>query len=212
MRRSGWIPSLLVLTLAVPAWAGPAAKLDPSAPSPVRLGGGTSPEDVFLRAREAARNDDISGMLRLLAPDAQAELCLMMYVSARMMIAMTGRTPRGARGAEQANQDLRALLKKHGAPEPDPSGPLPDLNDRAARRAAARKMFDGVDFPTFFTDLQAITERLGAKGGGMRLTQNTADGELSDLTLEGDRTTGKVGDRTHLFVRVDGRWYVELED
>ncbi len=212
MRRSGWIPSLLVLTLAVPAWAGPAAKLDPAHPSPVRVGGGSSPEDVFLRARAAARNDDVPGMLRLLAPDAQAELCLMMYVGTRMMIAMISRTPEGAKGAEKADQDLQALMKKHGAKEPDPSAPAPNLNDRAARRAVAREMFGGVDFPTFFTDLQAIAESLGSTGGGMRLKQNSIDGEISDLTLEGDRATGKVGDRTHLFVRVDGRWYVELED
>ena len=211
MRRSGWISSLLVLTLAVPAWAGPAAKLDPADPSPVRVGGGSSPEDVFLRARAAARDDDVSELLRLLAPDAQAELCLMMYLGTRMMIAMTGRTPERAEGAEQANRDLRALMKKNGATELDPSAPVPDLNDRVLRRAAAREMFGGVDFPTFFTDLQAIAERLGSTGGGMRLKQNSIDGELTDLTLEGDRATGKVGDRTHLFVRVDGRWYVELE-
>ncbi len=211
MRRSGWISSLLVLTLAVPAWAGPAAKLDPADPSPVRVGGGSSPEDVFLRARAAARDDDVSELLRLLAPDAQAELCLMMYLGTRMMIAMTGQTPERAEGAEQANRDLRALMKKNGATELDPGAPLPDLNDPVLRRAAAREMFGGVDFPTFFTDLQAIAERLGSTGGGMRLKQNSIDGELTDLTLEGDRATGKVGDRTHLFVRVDGRWYVELE-
>ncbi len=205
---------LLALTLAVPvpAWAGPAAKLDPGDPSPIRVGGGSSPEDVFQRAQAASRDDDVSGMLRLLAPDAQAELCLMMYVGTRMMIAMAGQTPGGANGAAKAEQDLQALMKKHGATEPDPIAPVPDLNDRAKRRAIAREMFGGVDFPTFFTDLQAIAEQMGATGGGMRLNQNSTGGELTDLTIDGDHATGSVEGRTHLFVRVDGRWYVELEE
>jgi hypothetical protein len=204
MNRSRLIVGLLVTSLASHAWAEPGpAKLDPRAPTALVIGGGTSPQDVFDRARIAAGEENVAGLLRLLAPDAQAELCLMMYVGTRMMIAMSE--------GQNAARELRAIMQKHGAREPDPSSPAPDFNDREARRAAARELFTGVDFPGFFEDLQKLAEKLGSTGGGMRLQKNSIGGQLTDLRIDGDHATGRVGDRVHAFVRVDGRWYVELD-
>jgi hypothetical protein len=176
-----------------------------------RHDGGKSPEDVFERARNAAKNNDQHSFFQLVAPDMRALMGFVMVTGARMGIAMKasmeGSDPTGA------TNELEALLRKHGVKSPPDGSPLVNLEDKAAVIAAARPMFEGVDVGALITDLQGLMTRLGFERGNTSITANEhLEGELTDLQIDGDHATASVGGEPGKFVRVNGRWYLEPDD
>lgn len=170
------------------------------------LDGGDSPQDVFRRAKVAAEKNDMRAFFHLVSPDARAQMGFTMVMGAKMGIALKANMEGGDGAA--ASKELDSLLEKHGVKELPEDAPALDLNDDEAVRAAAREMFDGVDVIPLVEDLQALMVKLGFQGGTMKITR-IAEGELTDLEMEGDRATATVGGKPGTFVKVNGRWYLE---
>jgi hypothetical protein len=172
------------------------------------LDGGKSPQDTFTRATAAAERNDMRAFFRLVSPDAHAQMGFVMVMGARMGIAMKAQMEKGDGAA--AEKELDALLKKHGVKEWPQDAPPVDPKDQQAVRAVARQMFDGVEVIALVEDLQALMGRLGFEGGSMKI-KKIAEGDLTDLKINGDHATATVGGKPGAFVKVNGRWYMDPE-
>lgn len=182
-------------------------------PPPAKiLDGGSSPEDVFHRAKTAAEEGDTRGFFRLLPPDTRVQIGFVMVTGARMAISM--QAAMSGNDAGPAEGKLTSMLKKYGVRDLPVNAHPVDLNDEESVLAAARYMFTGVDVIALVEDLQGFMTELGFGGGQSEVETSVdlEDAELTDLRIEGDRATATVGGKPGTFVRVDGRWYLEPED
>jgi hypothetical protein len=69
----------------------------------------------------------------------------------------------------------------------------------------------GVDQVSLIRDLMQLLESLpGDERSGESGPVDLPEGELTDVAIDGDHATGKLGDESVDFVRVDGRWYLDL--
>jgi hypothetical protein len=194
--------------------AGEASGADVAAsPPPAKiLDGGSSPEDVFHRAKTAADEGDTRGFFQLLPPDTRVQICFVMVTGARMAISMKA-SMTGSDGGP-AEDKLNAMLKKHGVRDLPVNAHPVDLDDEESVLAAARYMFTGVDVVALIEELQSFMSELGFGGGhsGVKTTAGLDDAELEDLKIEGDRATATVGGEPGTFIRINGRWYLEPEN
>jgi hypothetical protein len=207
------IPALLLLSalLALPVHGiASTTKGTPGNGNGAELEGGDSPEDVFERAKLAAKNDDSRAFFRLIPPDTRLQIGFFMVTGTRMALNMKAQMEGGDASFEVARLD--ALLAKHGVRAlPDNAAPV-DLNDPEALTRAAKYSLEGVDVYDLIEDLQAFMGRLGFQGAtsSVKPTGNI-NGGLTNLKIEGDRATATVDGKEGSFVKVNGRWYLMPE-
>ena len=67
--------------------------------------------------------------------------------------------------------------------------------------------------PAFFADIMGFIDELpdDTEGNASESPFSTPKGPLENLVIDGDRATATVGGEPGEFVRVDGRWYLELD-
>lgn len=172
--------------------------------------GGDSPQDVWRRARAAAKQKDPDTFFRLFPPDDRAMMGFTMVQGANIAISMKAAMQGG--DANAAQRELDAVLKKHGVKELPKGAPPVTSGDKDAVASAARQMFDGVDVVALMDDLISLMDKLGFEGGGWNFTQTgNVDAELANLKIEGNRATATLDGKPGTFVKVNGRWYIESD-
>ncbi|HEX2165586.1 MAG TPA: hypothetical protein VHM02_16710 [Thermoanaerobaculia bacterium] len=101
-----------------------------------------------------------------------------------------------------------ALLARHGVDELMEQETPPG----AAGPEAAAALFAGIDQVALIADLMDfMREEFPDEAAGEEPVPVPA-GELSGLTVDGDAAHGLIGGEEVDFVRVDGRWYLDLPD
>ena len=174
--------------------------------------GGSSPEEVFNRMRTAASEADYESMAGCISPEGRAGISVMMFLAAGMSAAFSqmgeemaaemaeaadAEPPQNAQG-EDLTAKLEALLARHGL-------------DQAALEAAgpaSGELPEQVESPEFFADIMTFVDEIPGEDGAAEQFQ-IPEGELTDVTIEGNQATAKLGDTPIEFVRIDGRWYLE---
>jgi hypothetical protein len=96
------------------------------------------------------------------------------------------------------------VLSKHGL-EDKADGPPPEAEGDA--KAAAKAAFEGVDLAAFIPDMFAFMDKhgKGTKKGPF------ADGEMTNLKIDGDAATAMAGDEKVRFAKVGDRWFIRME-
>ncbi|HUO86633.1 MAG TPA: hypothetical protein VM617_04520 [Thermoanaerobaculia bacterium] len=209
--------------------------------SPVTLSaatelGAATPEELVERLQRSAENEDFAELAACLAPEDRAVTALMMILGAGMMTAFAQMGSGMAEGmiegmaeafgaepveespeaaaavsdaaAEAAAAEVRfeELLERHGVAalmeedvEPGTGGP----------EAAARLLAD-VDQVALIADLMLFM-RESFPETGEETPASVPAGVLEGLVVDGDRARGRIGEEEVGFVRIDGRWFFELE-
>jgi hypothetical protein len=116
--------------------------------------------------------------------------------------------------AKQASVELQArheaIMQRYGLDQrmkdmqaaPDAGGGSPE--------EAMGKLLKGIDDRALIADLMGFMEDVGKSQGGENKKPMDIP-EITEYKIDGDHATGKAGDETVKFVRVDGRWYLVPE-
>lgn len=216
---------LLVLPVAPPAAA-------------TELGAAT-PQELVARVTKAAEARDFAELAACLAPEDRAAMSLMLVLGAGMMVAFSQMGAGLAEGmaegmaeafgaeleqAEEAPEAAAAraaeterlagltgryeeLLERHGIaklmeedPEPEATGP-----------EAAARLLASVDQVALIADLMGFMGEVFPEAAEEEPVAVPV-GELTDLVIEGDTARGRIGEEEGRFVRVDGRWFLAMEE
>lgn len=217
---------LLVLPVAPPAAAA------------TELGAAT-PQELVARVTKAAEARDFAELAACLAPEDRAAMSMMLVLGAGMMVAFSQMGAGLAEGMaegmaeafgaelEQAEESPEAvaaraaeterlagltgryeeLLERHGIaklmeedPEPEATGP-----------EAAAKLLASVDQVALIADLMGFMGEVFPEAAEEEPVAVPV-GELTDLVIEGDTARGRIGEEEGRFVRVDGRWFLAMEE
>jgi hypothetical protein len=86
-------------------------------------------------------------------------------------------------------------------------------NAGASPEESIGKLLEGIDERSLVVDLLGFMEDIG-KSQGKDHANDPMDlpKDVTDIKIDGDHATGKSGEETVRFVRVDGRWYLEPEN
>lgn len=161
--------------------------------------GGSSPEDVFEKAKSASEKKDWKTLYACFDPQ-ESDSVLFAFVMVAGFATM---------GNEAGAKEIEAICQKHGVKKGDGSG----LGSKEAQKKAAADAFSGVkDKPALFADLMTAVEKY-AKEGSVTIVKGT----LKDVKTDGDKATATMdkGDGktdTMKFIRRDGRWYFAADE
>src|SRR4029453_5661831 len=86
----------------------------------------------------------------------------------------------------------------------------PDADPAGSPDEAIGKLLAGVDERALIADLMGFMGDVGKTQGGENKKPMDIP-EITEYKIEGDHATGKAGDETVKFVKVDGRWYLVPE-
>ncbi|HEX6203640.1 MAG TPA: hypothetical protein VF100_11600 [Thermoanaerobaculia bacterium] len=107
--------------------------------------------------------------------------------------------------ASDMSARLEALLERHGVVELMEQ----DSDPAAAGPEAAAALLADVDQVALIADLMSFMSEAFPEAAGEEPTP-VPPGELTGLVVEGDTARGRIGEEEVAFVRVDGRWFVDL--
>jgi hypothetical protein len=196
--------------------------------------GAESPQALVDQVKQASADEDLAQMAALMAPDDRATLSLTMTMMLGMVIAfsqmggeMAGGMAEGmaeAFGGEISAEDkakaeaekaaamaevkklegrYEEILASHGVSDL--------LQQEPAEGTPPGELMKGVDQVSLIRDLMQLLESLpGDERSGESGPVDLPEGELTGVAIDGDHATGKLGDESVDFVRVDGRWYLDL--
>lgn len=210
----------------------------PPAAAATELGAAT-PQELVARMTKAAEARDFAELAACLAPEDRAAMSLMLVLGAGMMVAFSQMGAGLAEGmaegmaeafgaelepAEESPEAAAArvaeterlagltgryeeLLERHGIaklmeedPEPEATGP-----------EAAAKLLASVDQVALIADLMGFMGEVFPEAAEEEPVAVPV-GELTDLVIEGDTARGRIGEEEGRFVRVDGRWFLAMEE
>lgn len=170
--------------------------------------GAESPEALLAAAQKAATAKDAKTIVRLVAPSERVMLAFTTDMGVEMMTEMWKGDSAKNLGASYA--ELKTKYKVSGPPEGDTLELGPDTSQEeidAHIRKRAEKMYAGVDIVGYVGELMGLVMAMPE----MADRPLVPAGALSDVKIEGDRATGKVGDQTLQFVREGGRWFLSAQ-
>ena len=190
--------------------------------------GGATPHEVFDRFKAASESKNWKEIAACLAPEALTEMNGMMVLMGGMMIAFSHmgegmaeemaevmaeasdegkgqakQTEPAASKMSELEKKFEALLVSHGI----------DAKEMEQSPREEKEFPDALSSPKFFADIMSFMDELPSEEGqgSPGDTFPTPKGTLENVVIEGDRATATVGGEPGGFVRVDGRWYLDLE-
>jgi len=172
--------------------------------------GGDSPQAVFKAAQEAGAKKDFSTLTKLVAPTERA----MLAFGTDMAVGMFVEFYEGEKAAELIKK-YQKIQKKYGikTKDEDDSEKLKITQDTpqevidAHMRKRAEKLYGHVDAVKYVPDLMGIILKMPEMAEESFFPQE----KLSDLNIEGDRATGKAGEKSISFIREGDRWYLTAD-
>ena len=190
--------SLLALAVATAVLASPLAAQD----------GTESPEALLAAAQKASTAKDAASIVRLVAPSERVMLAFSTDLGVDMMSEMWK-----GESAEKLKKSYAEIKKKYKVPDPPEDDTLelgPDTSqdeiDQHIRKRA-EKMYAGVDLVGYVGELMGLVLAMPEMADRPLVPQGTA----TDVTIDGDTATAKVGEQVLQFVREGGRWYLSAQ-
>lgn len=169
-----------------------------------------SPEAVFKAAQEAGEKKDFNTLVKLVAPSERPMLAFGTDMAVGMFVEF------------YEGEDVEKLKKKYQtiqtkykvtSAEEDTSEKLQINNETpqevidAHMLKRAKKLYGHVDVVNYVPELMAIILEMPEMADQPVFPKE----ELTDLNIDGDKATGKVGEDEIIFVREDGRWYLTAD-
>ncbi|HNZ95888.1 MAG: hypothetical protein KA189_10620 [Thermoanaerobaculia bacterium] len=237
-----WVAMVATLALLVPTMgcarndgaapeSGVVAASADAAPAAVPLGA-ESPEAVVARMKRADEKKDLRELAACVDPGSRREMAEGMFFAASMMVAFSGMAEAmgemaGAAAETVGGEEAAAGVKEKVAAEAEGAGVDAAgmakrfeallakyglaTDDDATGREAFEKALATIDQVALIGDLNDFLEA-ETKGEGSSSTAPIFEGELTDVQIDGDHASGKVGDEVVEFVRIDGRWFAKAPD
>ncbi len=186
--------------------------------------GGESPEAVYDRFIAGAEAEDWEEIAACMAPDGLKTMNAMFIGMGGMMVAFAQMGEGMAEGMAEAFGDEEAA--EEAAKEASAAvGDLEKMfNDLLAEYGITEESMGELDesdevpevlgSPALFADLMQFMEELpsdGEEDSGPGDMFTAPEGGLQDLVIDGDRATASAGGEPGAFVRIDGRWYIDLD-
>jgi len=219
--------------------AAPAAEPAAQAAAPAkREMGAETPEALVERMKKAAADQNIAEMAACMSPKSRTEMAMGMYLGATMMVAFSemglemGGAMAGGMDEMMSEEDKKkaqenlekgkadvAKLKerynemvgKYGLPklpaEGEPEADMP--------KEEAEKLFASIDQGAFVEDVMKFLESMPSEdkpSADEAAPVKIPEGPLENLQVSGDTASGSVGGEELQFVKIDGRWYVEMPE
>jgi hypothetical protein len=170
--------------------------------------GAETPEALVAAAQKAATAKDARAIVRLVAPSERAMLAFVTDMGVELMSEMW--KGESASKLKASYGELKKKYKVSDLPEGDTLELGPDTSQEeidAHVRERAEKMYASTDVVAYVGDLMGLVMAMPE----MADRHVVPPGALSDVKIEGDRATGKIGDRTLEFQREGGRWYLTAQ-
>ena len=173
-------------------------------------GGGDSPQAVFKVAQEAGAKKDFSTLAKLVAPTEHA----MLAFGTDMAVGMFVEFYEGEKAAE-LKKKYQKIQKKYGikTKDEDDGEKLQITQDTpqevidAHMRKRAEKLYGHVDAVKYVPDLMGIILKMPEMADESFFPQE----KLSDLKIDGDKATGKAGEKSISFIREGDLWYLTAD-
>ena len=172
--------------------------------------GGDSPQAVFKAAQEAGAKKDFGTLAKLVAPSEHA----MLAFGTDMAVGMFVEFYEGEKAVE-LNKKYQEIQKKYGikTEDEDDSEKLHITQDTpqevidAHIRKRAEKLYGNVDVVKYVPALMGLIINMPEMAEQSFFPQE----KLSDLKIDGDKATGKAGEKSITFIREDDRWYLTAD-
>ena len=169
-----------------------------------------SPQTVFKAAQSAGDKRDFSTLSKLVAPAERP----MLAFSTDMAVGMFLEFYEGKK-APALKKKYEEVQNKYGikSKDKDEGEKLHVTKDTPQKvidahiRKRAKKLYGQVDVVKYVPDLMEIVINMPEMAEQSFFPQ----GKLTDLKIDGDRATGKAGEKTLSFIREDGRWYLTAD-
>ncbi len=197
--------SLAVCALAFLAAVVSGCDGNASAQRNIELGAAT-PEALMSRMQRAGNNQDMREMVASIELEGAREMAEGVTVGAAMMVAFSSFNVE-EQELDRRMSELQAIFTRHG---------LPVMGDESpGGEAAFQQAIAGLDHAALANlvgDLTAFLESISddEQGGGELV--RPLDGDLSELVIDGDSASGRVGEDALEFVRIDGRWFAKMPE
>ncbi len=188
-------------------------------------GGAESPEALVEMARGFVAKEDFGGVVNLIAPDERPLMSMGMIMLSEMLPMMMGGLGEGL-GGDEAKDELEkkmepfqkamtAIKKKHGVEKLDMASAGPAMMAGSPDEAMkwVSEQAPDLDHGAFVGDVMQALAKLGDEASGKASGGfNRLSGELTDVKIDGDNATGKIGGKPGEFRKVDGRWYFSVKN
>jgi hypothetical protein len=169
-----------------------------------------SPQSVFKVAQEAGYKKDFGTLTKLTAPTERPLLAF----SSDMAVGMFVEFYEGEK-ASALKEKYAQIQKKHGIKNKDEDDgeklrvtkDTPQEVIDAHIRKRANRLYGKVDAVNYVPDLMEIVVYMPEMADQSFFSSE----KLADLKIEGDRATGKAGDKTMSFIRENGCWYLTAD-
>ena len=172
--------------------------------------GGDSPHAVFKAAQAAGAKKDFTTLVKLVAPSEH----VMLAFGTDMGVGMFLEFYEGEK-ADELKKKYEKIQKKHKikTENEDEGEKLQITQDTpqevidAHMRKRAKKLFGHVDAVKYVPDLMGLVVNMPEMADQTFFPQEA----LTDLKIDGDRATGKAGEKNLSFIREGGRWYLTAD-
>ena len=168
-------------------------------------GGGDSPQAVFKAAQAAGAKRDFSTLTKLTAPSERPLLAL----GADMSVGMFVEFYEGGK-ADELKKKYQEIHNKYGIKTENKGKKLkitPETSQEEIDkhiRKRAKKLYGHVDTAKYVSSLMGLVVNMPEMSKQSFFPQE----KLSDLKIDGDKATGKAGEKSVSFIREGGRWYL----
>lgn len=173
---------------------------------PAIAAGGDSPAEVLALAQAAVKAGEWGQFAALIAPSQRSMAAFEVSMGVDMMSEFWE-----GEDAEKLRARYEEIVDRYGVADPPEQEQLAVTSDTSQEEIDAHMAkraelwFGEIDQAAFIGEL---LEALTAMPEVIEQGPILAEGELTDLAIEGDAATGKLGERELRFVREDGRWYM----
>lgn len=197
--------------------------------APAAAEGAETPAAVIERIKKGAETEAWGEFVACIAPGERPLLSASFVVLTQMMPMFLGMAVAFAQDDDQKKEaegrltsmqtDIENMLKRHGLEnvvqklgESGEAEGMADANDPEKLEALTRMMNQAapnLDHGAFIGDVFATLSKLG-EGTGAKTSGPTEKFALplTDLTIDGDRASGLIGEDPVHFVRENGRWFI----
>lgn len=172
--------------------------------------GGDSPQAVFKAAQAAGAKKDFSTLVKLVAPSEQP----MLAFGTDMAVGMFAEFYEGEK-ADELKKKYEEVQKKYkiktGNEDEGEKLKITEETPQevidAHMRKRAKRLYGHVDAVKYVPDLMGIVVNMPEMADQSFFPQEA----LTDLKIDGDRATGKAGEKSISFIREGGHWYLTAD-
>ena len=180
-------------------------------------GGGDSPEDVVAAMKKAAKTNDYRAIIEHTAPADRPAMVAMAAMFARLNQKLSSHLPpdfAGTKSKDNGLAEVAKVVKKYGLD--DIRDPNPSMAKDKLREWATEQVGD-IDLHDAFVDIVSAMEKVdvgrsGKSDAGLEIF-GIFDGDpaVTDMKIDGDHASMKVGGQDMNCQKIDGRWYIGFD-